>query len=204
MNEHALKDKVHDWLKLIVSEGAPIWFAKIGGGLYQRSGLPDYLLCVCGHFMAIELKSPDDGDDARPTPAQKRELEKIERAYGVATCLNSLIAVKRAVLGVLEDRGWSIDVETRDRWLGVKRRPREVTREVRGGHIMSDRKEILTEAEYDAAMKRINELLTTYPDEIPFRERRELVELSDMVERYEDRLYGPGGGLAGGGSTSGG
>ncbi len=34
-----------------------IYYIKVWGGGYQRSGIPDLIICLKGRFMAIELKT---------------------------------------------------------------------------------------------------------------------------------------------------
>ena len=34
-----------------------IYYIKVWGGGYQRSGIPDLIICLKGKFMAIELKT---------------------------------------------------------------------------------------------------------------------------------------------------
>lgn len=56
---------------------------------------------------------------------------------------------------------------------------------------MSDRKEVRTEAEYNAAIKRISEILDAYPDDmaVPDSEMAEVRELFDRIEEYEIRNF---------------
>lgn len=53
------------------------WFVKVQQ--QTLAGTPDFLLCVGGLFIALELKSDRS---ARVTPLQRYNLEKIERAGG--------------------------------------------------------------------------------------------------------------------------
>ena len=55
-----------------------IWIVKI----QQRSqrGIPDFLVCLMGHFVAIELKVPGE----KPTDLQAVVLERIQAAGGMA------------------------------------------------------------------------------------------------------------------------
>jgi hypothetical protein len=46
-----------------------------------RCGDPDLVLCVRGHFIALELKKDDR---SKPTRLQRHILEKIEKAGGVS------------------------------------------------------------------------------------------------------------------------
>lgn len=84
MNEHDLRRKFSAWLK---KQGEHVWWMKVSGGVYQRPNVPDYLLCVAGRFVAVELKHPDGS--TKPTPGQQHELDKIERAGGRSLVVRS-------------------------------------------------------------------------------------------------------------------
>lgn len=60
-----------------------IWFVKVWGGGYQKSGIPDILCCINGKFMAIELKSLN----GKPTVLQKRNIELINKTGGLGIIL---------------------------------------------------------------------------------------------------------------------
>lgn len=77
MNEHDLRRKFNAWLK---QQGDRVWWFKVSGGPFQRPNVPDYLLCVEGRFVAVELKHPDGSTE--PTPGQLHELQRIEKAGG--------------------------------------------------------------------------------------------------------------------------
>ena len=51
---------------------------------FGRSGIPDIICCVRGHFLAIECKAGDN----KPTALQERELQKINEAGGVSLIIN--------------------------------------------------------------------------------------------------------------------
>jgi hypothetical protein len=80
--------------------GHPIWYVKIhGGGVFQRVGLPDFILCLAGHFAVLELKRDMHKDGARP--AQERQLRWIERAGGTAWVEDDLEVIRAKVLARL-------------------------------------------------------------------------------------------------------
>ena len=60
-----------------------IWFTKIWGGGFQKSGIPDILACVNGHFVAIEIK----GKGGKPTELQKYNIRKINECNGTGVIL---------------------------------------------------------------------------------------------------------------------
>jgi Holliday junction resolvase len=77
--EKRVKDKVVGILK---AEGAYYFFPATHG--YGRSGVPDIVACVNGHFLAIECKAGKN----KPTALQVREIENIRLANGVAVVAN--------------------------------------------------------------------------------------------------------------------
>jgi Holliday junction resolvase len=77
--EKRVKTRVESVLK---SEGAYYFFPATHG--YGRSGVPDIIACVNGHFLAIECKAGGN----KPTALQVREIENIRSAGGVAVVAN--------------------------------------------------------------------------------------------------------------------
>lgn len=77
--EKKVKDKVVGILK---AEGAYYFFPATHG--YGRSGVPDIVACVNGHFLAIECKAGKN----KPTALQVREIENIRLVGGVAVVAN--------------------------------------------------------------------------------------------------------------------
>ena len=59
------------------------WFTKIWGGGYQKSGIPDLLLCVNGIFISVELKAPN----GRPSELQKMNTARINNSGGIGIVL---------------------------------------------------------------------------------------------------------------------
>lgn len=51
-----------------------------GGGYFTRSGVPDLLVCVNGHFLGIELKA----QTGKPSRLQLLNIEQIKKAGGRA------------------------------------------------------------------------------------------------------------------------
>jgi Holliday junction resolvase len=77
--EKKVKDKVVARLK---AEGVYYFFPATHG--YGRSGVPDIICCVNGHFLAIECKAGNN----KPTALQEREIKAIRDAGGVAIVVN--------------------------------------------------------------------------------------------------------------------
>jgi Holliday junction resolvase len=77
--EKKVKDQV---VKVLKEEGVYYFFpATFGMG---RSGVPDIVCCVRGHFLAIECKAGGN----KPTALQLRELAAITAAGGIAMVIN--------------------------------------------------------------------------------------------------------------------
>jgi Holliday junction resolvase len=77
--EGKVKAKV---VRILKDEGVYYFFPATGG--YGRSGVPDIVCCVNGHFLAIECKAGKN----KPTLLQVNEIESIRRAGGVAVVAN--------------------------------------------------------------------------------------------------------------------
>lgn len=81
-NERTVKAAIDYYLQGLRASGAPVWFVKIAGGTFQRLGIPDYIGCVKGRFVAVELKHPEDLS-ADLTPMQRVIKGYIEGAGGI-------------------------------------------------------------------------------------------------------------------------
>lgn len=77
--EKVVKDKVVSVLK---AEDVYYFFPATHG--YGRSGVPDIVACVNGHFVAIETKAGKN----KITALQAREIQSIRAANGVAVVVN--------------------------------------------------------------------------------------------------------------------
>lgn len=58
---------------------------------YGRRGVPDIVCCYKGKFIAFEVKA---SVDMEPSPWQKREIEAIHAAGGMAVVVSSVEKVK--------------------------------------------------------------------------------------------------------------
>lgn len=56
------------------------WFFKYWAGPYSKSGIPDIIACVNGHFVAIEVKC----ETGHASELQKRNIRLIQKAKGYA------------------------------------------------------------------------------------------------------------------------
>lgn len=74
-SEKLFENKIKKFLK---ERGC--WYVKYFANRNTRSGVPDILACVNGHFVAIEVKA----EDGKPTELQKWNVDKIRECGGVA------------------------------------------------------------------------------------------------------------------------
>ena len=84
--------------KYLASLGSDVFFWKEHGGPYGTSGVPDIICCYKGRFLGLEAKLPS----GRLTELQKRALDKINRAGGIARRVESVDDV-RAVIQLVDD-----------------------------------------------------------------------------------------------------
>ena len=78
------ESKVKAKIKKILEENNVYYAMPIGTG-YGRSGVPDFLCCVDGKFLAIEAKATEKD---KPTALQLRELSRIEDVGGGAVVIH--------------------------------------------------------------------------------------------------------------------
>lgn len=80
------------------------WILKVHGDRYQRSGVPDLLICIDGKLIAVEVKHVKRGETeqrarARTTKLQLIEIGKIGKAggtAGVALSIEETLAIIRS------------------------------------------------------------------------------------------------------------
>jgi hypothetical protein len=85
--EGRLTDRIRRYLKKVPG----LYFAKLSGQAKQRAGLPDFIICYEGQFIALEVKAPSNKRGL--TDRQRNELLKIKQAGGEAYVARSLTAV---------------------------------------------------------------------------------------------------------------
>ena len=100
MTEHQMKDRFSTWLnREKKKKGRPLYFLKIHGSNYQRSGVADYWLVIGGSSVQIEMKAP--GRPCKGTKLQEKELRDHAKAEGYSFVCNNLAACKDIVLAFL-------------------------------------------------------------------------------------------------------
>lgn len=84
--------------RYLASLGSDVFYFKEHGGPYGTSGVPDIICCYKGRFLGLEAKLPG----GRLTELQKRALDKINRAGGIARRVESVDDV-RAVIALADN-----------------------------------------------------------------------------------------------------
>ena len=93
-------------IKKARAEFGEVWWFHPVGGPYQRPGVPDLILCVCGAFVGLELKNPHPGESEtaareRATALQEHEIRGINAAGGTGrvavTVEEAMTAIRAAV-----------------------------------------------------------------------------------------------------------
>lgn len=81
--EGKVKAAVKAWLK-----ARGIWFCMPMGTGYGNSGVPDFICCWNGRFLAIETKAP--GKRSNTTVMQDNQIMGIHRANGMAIVVDNI------------------------------------------------------------------------------------------------------------------
>lgn len=93
--------KVKAKIKAILKEHNVYYAMPIGTG-YGNSGVPDFLCCVNGYFVAIEAKA----GEGKPTALQLKNLQEINKAGGYTLVIRETnIDYLKAVLQECKERG---------------------------------------------------------------------------------------------------
>ena len=79
--------------RYLLTLGDAVFFWKEHGGSYGCAGIPDIICCYKGRFIGLECKLPG----GRLTELQKRAIEKINHAGGVACRVESVEDAKRVI-----------------------------------------------------------------------------------------------------------
>jgi len=81
-----------------------LWFFKPQAGTFGKSGVPDYIICIAGHFLGVEAKA---NPARKPTALQMLCMEKICAAEGVCFVVHdndTLGALEKFIDDVLINR----------------------------------------------------------------------------------------------------
>lgn len=96
--EENLVTKIKKYLRTTYRRDA--WFLKTAGSAAQKSGVPDILICVRGHFFAIETKREDGS--GRPSEQQLIECKNINAAGGHAMVSRDFNEIKNLIESVVK------------------------------------------------------------------------------------------------------
>jgi len=75
--------KVKKQIRKLLDEAGAYYAMPIGTG-YGNSGVPDFLICHKGRFIAVEAKAGSN----KPTALQEMHLQKISDRGGIALVIN--------------------------------------------------------------------------------------------------------------------
>jgi Holliday junction resolvase len=76
--------EIKDQVRKVLDEMKAYYFFPAANG-YGRTGIPDVIACIGGHFVGIECKA----GSKQPTALQQRELDNIEKARGTGLLVNA-------------------------------------------------------------------------------------------------------------------
>ena len=106
--EAKIKKEIVAYLK---SLGDRCWYAPYVQNGYGKNGVPDYLVCYRGRFLALEVKK----EGGKPTPWQTYQIAAIDAALGIAGVVTSAADVRK-LLRKIEDRIEAEAEAVRDVW----------------------------------------------------------------------------------------
>lgn len=86
--------------RYLTSLGGDVFYFKEHGGPYGTSGVPDIIACYKGRFLGLEAKLPG----GRLTELQRRSIEKISHAGGIARRVESVEDVKAIIAQADEEQ----------------------------------------------------------------------------------------------------
>lgn len=96
-------------VKAVMREYPGSWVFHPVGNPYQRSGVPDLLMCVLGLLIGAEVKCPRPGESYqatqdRATPGQRNQIDLINAAGGTAGVVTSVEETLELVRKALANR----------------------------------------------------------------------------------------------------
>lgn len=104
--ESKVKDKIK---KILKAHG--VYYAMPHGAGYGNAGVPDFLCCVRGYFLAIEAKAKG----GKPTALQTKNMSDIQQAGGVTLVVDEDILAKGTLEWIINRLGTTHDqTETQD------------------------------------------------------------------------------------------
>lgn len=101
--EAKVKDKVK---KILKAHG--VYYAMPHGAGYGNAGVPDFLCCVQGHFLAIEAKAKG----GKPTALQVKNMEDIRNSGGISLVVDEDVLAKETLEWIIKRLGGTNDTKT--------------------------------------------------------------------------------------------
>ena len=92
--------KVKAKIKKILKDMGIYYAMPIGTG-YGNAGVPDFLCCVRGYFLAIEAKAKG----GKPTALQVKNMEDIRKAGGVSLVVDEEVLAKGTLEWIINRLG---------------------------------------------------------------------------------------------------
>lgn len=82
----------HDIKRFLATLGEDVWYFMPVPGGYGTNGVPDFIICYRGTFVAIEAKAPGKLDNT--TPLQRMQIRNIHKASGHALVVDNVETLK--------------------------------------------------------------------------------------------------------------
>lgn len=93
--------RVKSAIKKLLTRANVWYYMPVQNGM-GRVGIPDFICCADGKFLAVEAKAP--GKLANLTPNQEKVQQEIIRAAGCSVVVDSVDMLKPILEGVLNRR----------------------------------------------------------------------------------------------------
>jgi Holliday junction resolvase len=90
MSNKTLEKHIENQIKRYL-DNLGVWYMKVHGSMYQKSGVPDIIACINGTFIGIEVKRPG----GVVSSLQQYNIDEIHRSGGVAFVAYSVEDVRR-------------------------------------------------------------------------------------------------------------
>lgn len=100
IKESTMRDAVEKFL----DQEPAVWYYKVPGTVMGKTGIPDFLACVAGRGVALELKVHPNF----PTQRQKHQIRRINEAGGIARVVRGVEEVE-AIVGAIKEASTSWD-----------------------------------------------------------------------------------------------
>ena len=103
--ESKVKDKIK---KILKAKG--IYYAMPHGAGYGNAGVPDFLCCVRGYFLAIEAKAKG----GKPTALQVKNMDDIRKAGGVSLVVDEEVLANETLEWIINRLGTTDETKTKN------------------------------------------------------------------------------------------